>query len=129
MLGDSLHDGDMVDLINNIRVFSEIPLIALTSKHGDLDRSKVLEAGADEYINTPFIPIELLAVVKATMRRIKGTDLRAQELTKIDGRISVNLASNEVFLEDKRIQLTPTEFKILSKLIRNHGRVVTTITS
>jgi len=128
LLDDSSPDGDILDLISNIREFSDIPMIVMANNRGDLDRSKILEAGADEYVNKPFSPIELLAVVRALLRRTKGLDLKAEETFAVDNRLTVNFSTHEVTLNGKTVKLIPTEYKMLAKLVRNEGRVVTTHT-
>jgi two-component system KDP operon response regulator KdpE len=125
MLDDSLPDMDTLDLVSKIREFSDIPLIILCEAETDMDRARGLEAGADEYIAKPFSPIELLARVKALLRRIQGIGFKSERLTSIGGELTINFATHEVFLSGKRVKLTPIEYHLLSELVRNEGRVIT----
>jgi DNA-binding response OmpR family regulator len=74
MVDSSLPDIDTLDLVSKIREFSDVPLLILSGSESDMDRAKGLEAGADEYVAKPFSPIELLARVKALLRRHQRYD-------------------------------------------------------
>ena len=125
IVDSSLPDIDLLSLISSIRDFSDIPLIILSDVETDMDRARNLEAGADEYVNKPFSPIELLAKVKALLRRTRGAGFKTESLVSIGDELSINFATREVFLSGKRIRLTPIEYHLLSVLIRNDGRVIT----
>ena len=121
----SLPDIDTLDLVSRIREFSDVPLIVLYEAETDMDRAKGLEAGADEYVTKPLSPIELLARVKALLRRTQGTGSRPERVVSLGGNLSINFSTHEVFLSEKQIKLTPTEYRLLSELVRNEGRVLT----
>lgn len=123
MIDSSLPDIDVLDLISKIREFSDVPLVVLSEAETDIDRARGLETGADEYITKPFSPIELLARVKALLRRTQGIGFRPDCVVSLDRKLSLNFTTHEVFLYDRQIKLTPIEYRLLSELVRNEGRV------
>jgi len=110
------------ELCRIIREGSDIPIIMLTAKSGEEDRIKGLGIGADDYMVKPFSPRELVARVKAHLRRAGKT--RKKILSYNRGRLRMDLERHEVLKEDKPLQLTLTEFKILTALAENHGRIL-----
>ena len=125
MVSSSLHDIDILDFISTIRELSDVPLIILSEKESDLDRAQGLETGADEYITKPFSPIELLARVKALLRRTQGLGFKPERLISLGDELTIDLTTHEVSLSGKPVKLTPIEYHLLSELIRNDGRVIT----
>ena len=125
MIDTSLPDTDTLDLIRKIREFSDVPLIILSNTETDMDIAKSLEAGADECIAIPFSPIELLARVKALLRRTQGLGFQPERSVSIGGELTINFSTHEVFLSGKLVKLTPIEFNMLSELVRNKGKVLT----
>lgn len=121
-----LPDADGFEICKYIKKqdhLSSIPLIMLTARGEEMDRILGLELGADDYVTKPFSAKELVARVKAVLRR-----LPTQELTgKIDvgGILSIDAAKHEVLLEEQKISLTSTEFKILKLLAEKKGWVFT----
>lgn len=111
-----------------IRDFSNVPIIMLTAKAEDTDKIMGLSLGADDYITKPFNPMELVARVKSQLRRYLQLGAQASSLTsnqdilETNG-LSINTATKQVFVDEKEVRLTPTEFKILNLLMRNKGRV------
>jgi len=110
------------ELCSTIRQTSEVPIIMLTAKSGEEDRVRGLGIGADDYVVKPFSPKELVARVKAQLRRAGKT--KKHHLSYNKGRLTVDLDRHEVMLDDKSLQLTLTEFKILTSLAENHGRIL-----
>ncbi len=125
MADSSLPDIATTDFINEIREFSDVPLIILSEAESEMDRARELETGADEYITKPLSPIELLARVRALLRRTQGNGFKSESLVSIGKELSINFGTREVFLSGKQIKLTPTEYHLLSELVRNNGRVLT----
>ena len=80
MVTSSLADMDILDFISKIRQFSDVPLLIFTEGESDIDRAMVLEAGADDYIAKPYSPIELIARVKALLRRIQGLGFKRSKI-------------------------------------------------
>jgi len=124
-IDSSLPDIDTPDLVSKIREFSDVPLIILSESETDMDRARWLESGADEYVTKPFSPIEFLARVKALLRRTQGVGFKPERIVSFGGGLSINFSTHEVFLSGKRVKLTPTEYRLLSELVRNEGRVIT----
>ena len=124
MADSSLPDIDTLDLVDQIREFSDVSLVILSEAETDIDRARGLEAGVDEYVTKPFSPMELLARVRALLRRTQGLGFKPQRMVSI-GKLSINFATYEVFLSGNQVKLTPIEYQLLSELVRNEGRVLT----
>ncbi|MGD8603221.1 MAG: response regulator transcription factor, partial [Anaerolineales bacterium] len=116
---------DGLNATKQIRRYSNVPILLVTSKTAPEDLIAALDAGADDYVTKPFRAPELLARIQALLRRREP----AQEEDKVDrfslGGLTVNFQSHEVWLNGKVVHLTPTEFDLLTFLIRNRGRVLT----
>jgi two-component system KDP operon response regulator KdpE len=125
MVDSSLPDIDTLDLVSKIREFSDVPLVILSEGETDMERARGLEAGADDYISKPFSPLEFLARVRALLRRVQGTDSKTERLLSVGSELAINFTTHEVFVSSKRISLTPTEYNLLSQLVRNQGKVLT----
>lgn len=121
----SLHDEDITILLREIREFSDVPIIIFCDTETDMDRARYLEAGADQCVTKSFEPIELLAKVRALLRRTKGIGFKRERFVSFGGELTINFRTNEVFLSGKLVKLTPTEYKLLSELVKNQGRVLT----
>ncbi len=125
MADSSLPDIDTLDLVSKIREFSDVPLIILSEAESDMDRARGLEAGVDEYVPKPFSPIELLARVRALLRRTQAVGFKPERLVSFGSKLTINFTTHEVFLSGKPVKLTPIEYHLLSELVRNEGRVLT----
>jgi len=125
MLDSSLPDIDTLDWVSKIREFSDVPLIILCEAETDMDRARGLEAGADEYVTKLFNPIELLARLRALLRRTQGVGFKPEGLFSFGGELTINFTTREVFLSSKRVKLTPIEYHLLSELVKNEGKVLT----
>jgi len=125
MVDSSLADIDTLDLVAKIREFSDVPLVILSEAETDMDRARGLEVGVDEYVTKPFSPIELLARVRALLRRTQGLGFKPERLVSIGSELTINFTTHEVLLSGKRVKLTPIEYRLLSELVRNEGRVLT----
>ncbi len=110
------------ELCAMIRENSDIPVIMLTAKSDEEDRIKGLGLGADDYVIKPFSPRELVARVKAHLRR--AVKVRRKIYSYNSGSLKIDIENHEAFREGKPIILTPTEFKILLSLAENPGRVL-----
>ncbi len=123
---DVMVDGiDGFELVKIIRSQNKtFPIIMLTAKIQDQDKIRGLSLGADDYITKPFSPLELIARVKASLRRYtKYTSNHKDEEIYIDG-LSIDENAHKCFLYEKEIQLTPIEFDIVLYLAVNRGRVI-----
>lgn len=121
-------DIDGFSLCNKIREKYNFPIIFVTAKIEDIDKINGLTIGADDYITKPFQPLELIARVKAQLRRYKKYNHQEENSSMlIEFRnIMINNQTHEFYLNDKLIDLTPTEFSILWCLCKNRGTVVKT---
>ncbi|MBN2256131.1 MAG: response regulator [Deltaproteobacteria bacterium] len=116
---------DVCKVIRNDPLTAGLPVIMVTAKGEEVDKILGLEIGADDYITKPFSVRELLARVKAILRRFKMVhDTEQEELFEYKG-LQINFASHTVRINDENVNLSPTEFKILQFLSRRPGRVYT----
>jgi len=115
---------DGVQLCMKIRDSRNLPIIMLSAKDQDMDKVLGLSAGADDYLAKPFNPVELLARVRAQLRRFKELNPNAGSggILKFNG-LMLYLENHKVMLDDKEARLTPTEFAILKLLWENKGIV------
>ena len=120
MLGD--HDGfEVCKKLKSIPDYANIPIIILSAKSNLIDKVLGLELGADDYVTKPFYPEELISRIKAILRRKKN---KIQENIRIiSNNFYIDLHKFEVYLENEKIELTTTEFKILDLLSKNIGWV------
>ena len=118
-----LPDGDGVDLIREVRGWSQIPIIVLSARAGEIDKIEALDAGADDYLTKPFGVGELLARVRAARRR--GLAGGAGKPSVRFGDVEVDLAARIVRKDGEAVHLTPTEYRLLALLIASAGRVLT----
>lgn len=118
-------DVDGFLLCNKIREKYNFPIIFVTAKVSDIDKINGLAIGADDYVTKPFQPLELIARVKAQLRRYKKYNKNGDDDSVIDFRgILINNSTHEFFFNEKKVLLTKTEFSILWLLCENRGRVV-----
>jgi DNA-binding response OmpR family regulator len=111
------------EVCRKIRAESEIPIVMLTAKSQSVDKVVGLELGADDYITKPFDTKELLARIRAILRRLERQGEQKKNGTLTLGPISVDSGSYTATKNGKQLDLTPTEFKILSLLMRRPGQV------
>jgi len=111
-----------IDVLKQIRQDSDIPVIMLTARGDDVDRILGLEFGADDYLSKPFNPRELLARIKAIMRRSGSDEKRGKSLTV--GALQLDVDSRRVSAGGESIRLTGTEFELLRCLAESPGKVV-----
>ncbi|HEX7197538.1 MAG TPA: response regulator transcription factor [Candidatus Limnocylindria bacterium] len=124
LLDVGLPDIDGYEVLRQIRAFSDVPVVMLTARDGTLDLVKGLELGADDYVTKPFNHLELLARVKAVLRRLDMPAPAARVPSFQSGDLEMDFAKQEVRVAGHRIDLTPTEYKLLYHLIRNAGHVL-----
>ena len=125
ILDINLPDMTGFEVLENIRRFSDVPIIVLTVRGDEVDELRGLEMGADDYIIKPFSPANLLTRVRAILRRAGGRRSEEEELPQlVAGDVTINFSTREVFRNGERLHLTPTEYKILHCLARNGGKIV-----
>ncbi|MDR2492185.1 MAG: response regulator transcription factor [Coriobacteriales bacterium] len=129
LLDIMLPDMDGFALCQRIREQHSFPIIMITAKDADLDKITGLTLGADDYITKPFKPLELVARVKAHLRRYKRYNDAAKPNEEAEGvfvykGLMLDVARHECSLDGEALALTPTEFTILTVLCQNRGKVV-----
>ncbi len=117
-----LPDGDGIEVCRSIRSWSDMPILVLSAVGEEDQKVRALEAGADDYVTKPFGPRELVARMKAALRRAGETD--DDPTIAVDG-LEVDLAGHAVRRDGEEIHLTPIEFRLLGALVRNRGRLMT----
>ena len=121
-----LPDMDGADIIKTLRTWTNNPIIVVSARSEVHDKIAALDAGADDYLTKPFSVEELMARVRAALRKmsydqspLKGTSVF------VNGALRIDYAANAVFVDDGEIHLTPIEYKLLTLLSRNVGKVLT----
>jgi phosphate regulon transcriptional regulator PhoB len=113
-----------LDICRTLRRESDVPIIMLTAKSAEIDTIVGLEVGADDYITKPFSIREVLARIRAVLRRA-GSRAEADEEEVHVQWLKVNFAKHTVAVDDRTVSLSPKEFDLLKTLLRNRGRVMT----
>lgn len=113
---------DGLEVCRLVRRDSDVPIIMLTAKSRELDKVVGLEIGADDYVTKPFSMVEMLARIKAALRR-SGADVRKDEVLRT-GDMEMDIARHRVTIGGKQVDLRPKEFELLHVLLRNKGRVL-----
>ncbi len=108
-----------------IREFSSVPIIVVTAKGEEQERVRGLDLGADDYIVKPFSATELMARVRAVLRRAEKTRDFIQQPVFIHGNLRIDFARAEVFVNDKMVYLSATEYRLLLQLAQNTGMILT----
>jgi DNA-binding response OmpR family regulator len=124
LLDIGLPDMNGLEVLKSMRVFSDVPIIMLTVRDDELSKVQGLELGADDYVTKPFSHLELLARVRAVLRRAQSLPL-VQEQPFTSGDIHVDFVRHEVTVCDQPVPLTGTEYRLLYHLVRNAGRIMT----
>ncbi|MFP1938221.1 two-component system response regulator KdpE [Lonsdalea quercina] len=118
-----LPDGNGIDYIHDLRQWSSIPIIVLSARSDEQDKIAALDAGADDFLTKPFGIGELLARLRVAQRRFTLSRQESPQVTF--GDISVDLLDRQVTRNGELLHLTPTEFRLLSLLVANPGKVLT----
>ena len=113
---------DGVEVINGLRGWSEVPIIVLSAREQEGDKVLALDAGADDYVTKPFGMDELLARLRAAVRR--GTAATGEQPVVATLHFSIDLSSKKVVVEGEAVRLTPTEWHVVEMLIRNPRKLV-----
>jgi two-component system response regulator CpxR len=114
---------DGFEILHQLRRRSQVPVIMLTARIAQADRIAGLEAGADDYLPKPFGPEELLARIRAVLRRARQLPASLPDQVEING-VRLNPATREVWRGEARVEVTSAEFDVLDVLMRSAGRVV-----
>jgi DNA-binding response OmpR family regulator len=112
------------DVCSAVRTESDIPILMLSARAGEDERIRGLDLGADDYMTKPFSPRELVARVRALLRRAERVDAGSSSARSFDsGRLRLDLERHEVTVDGERINLTPSEWRLLVALAESPGRV------
>ena len=124
LLDLGLPDGDGADLVRAVRQQHNLPILVISARHQESQKIQLLDAGADDYLTKPFSVAELLARIRVALRH-RGTTVTAAVTVHELEDLRVDLTRHTVLREGQELHLTPTEFKLLARLVRSAGRVVT----
>lgn len=119
-----LPDGDGIELVHEVRKHHSMPILVVSARHQEVQKIQLLDAGADDYLTKPFSVSELLARIRVALRH-RGTALAAAITVHELEDLRVDLTLRVVQSRGETLHLTPTEFKLLARLVRSAGRVVT----
>lgn len=116
---------DGFDVCQRIRQISDTPIIMVTAINEEQEMLKGLNVGADDFLTKPFSPEILLARVRMILRRSENLQSSAETINVNDGYLSIDFEKHAVVINGKVIKVTPTEFRLLTYLVRNAGKVLT----
>jgi two-component system, OmpR family, KDP operon response regulator KdpE len=119
-----LPDLEGTEVCRRVRAASQVPIIVLSARGAEADKVNALDLGADDYVTKPFGPEELLARIRAALRRV-GVEAGPEAGLFQAGDLTIDYDRRRVVRDETEIRLTPKEFELLSLLVRNHDRVLT----
>ncbi len=113
---------DGIDVIHGLRGWTNVPIIVVSARDAETEKVRALDAGADDFVTKPFGMDELLARLRAALRRSNPDE--AEEAVVATESFTIDLADKRVTVGDEHVHLTPTEWRLLEVLVRNRGRLV-----
>jgi two-component system, OmpR family, KDP operon response regulator KdpE len=119
-----LPDMDGVEVIRGLRGWTRVPILVLSARHSSDEKVEALDAGADDYVTKPFGMDELLARLRAAVRRAEPTGGGEEDVLVETDEFTVDLAAKKVQKHGRDVRLTPTEWHLLEVLARNEGKLV-----
>src|SRR6266542_3468662 len=125
LLDLGLPDIDGLEVTQQLRVWTEVPIIVLSARGQEQDKIAALDAGADDYLTKPFGIGELLARIRVALRHAAAPLGELADPVFTQGELTVDLARRQVLVGDSEVHLTPTEYKLLTLLVRHAGKVIT----
>ncbi len=122
-----LPDMDGIEVIKQIRSWSNMPIIVISARSDDADKIEALDAGADDYLTKPFSVEELLARLRVTIRRLAliSSDKNAESSSYTNGKLTIDFSAGVAALDGEELKLTSMEYKLLCLLAKNTGKVLT----
>ena len=122
-----LPDMDGIDVIRQVRSWSNMPIIVISARSDDADKIEALDAGADDYLTKPFSVEELLARLRVTIRRLSlmNSDKNPDESLYVNGKLTIDYSAGVASLDGEELKLTSMEYKLLCLLAKNTGKVLT----
>ena len=121
-----LPDMDGIDVIRQIRSWSNMPIIIISARSEDSDKIEALDAGADDYLTKPFSVDELLSRLRVTIRRLSLMNSSSKDSSVyLNGRLKIDYTAGCAYMGEEELKLTPIEFKLLTVLAKNTGKVLT----
>ena len=120
-----LPDLDGTEIIQKVRQWSSLPIIVVSARSDDNEKIQALDLGADDYLTKPFNVDELLARIRVANRRIKYMKEGKQDPLFTNGGLKIDFNANTVYINNAEVHLTPIEYKLLSVMAKNVGRVLT----
>jgi two-component system KDP operon response regulator KdpE len=125
LLDLGLPDGDGIEVARRLRASTEAPIIVISARGREVDKVAALDLGADDYLTKPFGVEELLARMRVALRHARRSAGAPPEAVFSAGELEVDLARRRVALSGQEVHLTPTEYRLLSALVRQPDRVLT----
>ena len=125
LLDLGLPDGDGVEVIRQVRLWTETPIIVISARDEDADKIEALDAGADDYLTKPFSVAELLARLRSTQRRLAHLAAGNTDAVFRNGDLGIDYAAGCAYLAGQELKLTPIEYRLLCLLAQNVGKVLT----
>ncbi len=116
---------DGFEVLRRLREWSHIPIVVLSARGDEGDKVKCLDLGADDYVSKPFGAGELMARIRAVLRRVKTISSVPAQPSFSRGDLEVNFAQRRVTVAGSEVKLTPTEYQLLQELVLNDGKVLT----
>jgi two-component system KDP operon response regulator KdpE len=120
-----LPDIDGIELCRELRKWTTVPIVVLSARHSEDEKTALLDAGADDYVTKPFSPTELNARVRAQLRRARMAPVPGGDEPLMVGDLVIDVARRTVTRGDATVHLTPTEWGLLSALVTQAGKTVT----
>lgn len=127
LLDLGLPDMDGSAVIEGIRGWSDVPILVVSARHDGRDKIQALDLGADDFVEKPFAMDELLARLRAALRRSAGTSAQRPEVARVssgDGRLVIDLSATRVTLDSEPVHVTPIEWRILELFAKNPDRLI-----
>jgi two-component system, OmpR family, KDP operon response regulator KdpE len=125
LLDLGLPDGDGIDLTRRLREWSRTPIVVISARGQERDKVAALDAGADDYLTKPFGVGELLARMRVALRHAARAAGEPDQPVFTTGELRVDLEHRRVFVAEREVHLTPTEYKVLLALVQQAGKVLT----